>query len=113
MEPGPSFMRDGAQPAAGGRGSPGPVAGSPRWIAAVWKSLSGKFVDDDLDERGNAFAAACFHYENGRYLADYEEVLGAGMPSLYHVPDTWESFDRLKHAIDWRFLEWQKGARDG
>lgn len=74
----------------------------------VWRHCDGKFIDEDLDERGNAFAAAYFHYESGRYLADYEEVLGTDLPSLYHVPDTWDSFDRLRPVMDLRFVEWRE-----
>lgn len=66
----------------------------------------GKFVDDNLSERGNAFAAEYFSFEHGRYLADYEGVFGEHLPSLYHVPDTWESFDRLKPLLDDRFSAW-------
>jgi hypothetical protein len=70
----------------------------------------GKFIDENLDDRGNAFAAAYFDFEKGRYLADYEGVLGSDLPSLYHVPDTWQSFDRLKPTLDSRFSEWLAGG---
>jgi hypothetical protein len=70
----------------------------------------GKFVDDNLNDQGNAFAAAYFDLEAGSYLADYEDVLGRGLPSLYHVPDTWQNFDRIKAVLDARFTRWLAGG---
>ncbi|MEW5835844.1 MAG: hypothetical protein AB1832_12330, partial [Pseudomonadota bacterium] len=70
------------------------------------QSCDGKFIDENLNDQGNAFAAAYFDLERGSYLLDYENVLGAGLPSLYHVPDTWQSFDTLKPVLDSRFANW-------
>src|SRR4249919_2314373 len=75
-----------------------------------FKYCDGKFIDENLNDQGNAFAAAYFDLENGSYLADYESVLGSDLPSLYHVPDTWQSFDRLKPTLDGRFSEWLAGG---
>ena len=66
----------------------------------------GKFTDEDLSDKGNAFAVEYFNLEGGRYLKDYEEILGGSLPSLYHVPDTWHNFDLLKPTLDSRFAEW-------
>lgn len=70
------------------------------------QSCDGKFTDENLNERGNAFAKAYFDLERGGYLLHYESVLGAGLPSLYHVPDSWQSFDTLKPVLDSRFTDW-------
>ncbi len=67
----------------------------------------GKFVDDLISDEANAFTAAYYDLENGQYLEDYEEQLGAEVPSLYHVADTWENFDRLAPVIAQRFAAWQ------
>jgi hypothetical protein len=75
-----------------------------------FKFCDGKFIDENLNEQGNAFAAAYFDLTHGSYLADYESVLGGEFPSLYHVPDTWLSFDRLKPTLDSRFSEWLAGG---
>lgn len=71
------------------------------------EACDGKFTDDDLNDEGNAFAAAYFDFEHGEYLQDYEEALAADVATLYHVPDTWESYDRLKAVLDRRFKEWR------
>ena len=52
-----------------------------------------------------------FPFDRGLFLADYEEVLGKGLPSLYHVEDTWENYERLRERIDSRYAAWR--AKDG
>ena len=68
----------------------------------------GKFTDEDLNEDGNAFAAVYFDFGSGGYLKDYEGALADGLPSLYHVADTWENYDLLAPAIEKAFLSWSK-----
>jgi hypothetical protein len=71
------------------------------------ESCDGKFIDEDLNDLGNSFAQAYFDFETGKYIADYELILGPGLTDLYHVEDTWENFDRLKPTLDRRFAEWR------
>ena len=68
-----------------------------------------KFIDDDLNDEGNAFVAAYYNKDGpGGYLADYEEALGGStLPSLYHVDNSWENFDKLTPILDQRFAEWK------
>jgi hypothetical protein len=68
-------------------------------------SCDGKFTDEDLNEEGNAFAND--YFENGPYISDYEAVVGAGLPSLYHAEDSWGNFERVKHSIDQRLQAWR------
>jgi hypothetical protein len=35
-------------------------------------------------------------------------ILGEALPSLYHVPDTWASYDRLAPVIAQRYDEWKR-----
>jgi len=74
-------------------------------------ACDGKFIDEDLNDEGNAFARDYFSFENGQYLADYEAVLGHGIPDepggLYYIADTWESFDILRPTLDHRLAEWR------
>jgi hypothetical protein len=71
-------------------------------------SCDGKFTDEDLNDLGNAFVMAYFEFKTGRYLADYEATLGADVPSLYHVTDSWDNFDKLKPVLDKRYVEWKR-----
>jgi hypothetical protein len=77
----------------------------------VYRAADGVFADDMLNEEGLAFTRAYFDFEKGKYLKDYEKLLSAGLPSMYHVPDTWESYDTLKPQIDKRYAAWQKKRR--
>ena len=67
----------------------------------------GKFTDEDVNDEGNAFVRDYFDFEKGQYLSDYESTLAVGLPGVYHVPDTWENFDRLKPVLDRRLAEWR------
>lgn len=70
-------------------------------------SCDGKFIDEDLSVEGNAFATDYFN-SPGKYVDDYTELLANELPSAYHVPDTWDSYDRLKPRLDQRFREWSE-----
>jgi hypothetical protein len=70
------------------------------------RNCDGKLIDEDFSEQGNAFAEAYFDLQSGDYLADYESLVGDELPSLYHVPDSWETFDRLRPHLDERYSAW-------
>jgi hypothetical protein len=74
------------------------------------KACDGKFTDEDLSEEGNAFAQEYFDSESAKYLEDYEHALLQDLPSLYHVVDSWENFDRLKPFLDQRLEAWRSVA---
>ena len=68
-----------------------------------------KFTDEDLNDEGNAFARA-YYGEGGSfkaYIDDYEKTLGTGFSSLYSVPNTWDSFDRMAPVIEARYQAWK------
>ena len=71
----------------------------------------GKFTDEDLNEEGDAFTANYFDFSSGSYIADYEALLGEGLPPgderIYYVADTWENFDKLKPRLDQRLADWR------
>jgi hypothetical protein len=71
-------------------------------------SCDGKFTNEVLNDIGNAFAQSYFDFKHGEYLKDYEGLLGKEVPTLYHVSDTWENFDRLSPILDRRFAEWRQ-----
>ena len=67
-----------------------------------------KFTDEDLNEGGNAFAAAYFGDEAGlhttttSYLSDYGDTFATAF-TLYHVEDSWASFDTIAPRISERY----------
>ncbi len=71
------------------------------------KACDEKFIDIDLNEEGNAFAREYFDFENGAYASDYEKTLAQKLPTLYHVPDSWETYDKLAPVITSRFKAWK------
>lgn len=73
------------------------------------KECDEKFGEYDLNEEGNAFAK--FYYESDRYFADYDACLGATLPSLYHVRDSWENYDKIAAVIDKRYNAWKASRR--
>ena len=68
-----------------------------------------KFTDEDLNNEGNSFVKYYFDDEEGygKYISDYEEALSSELPSMYHVKDTWENFDKLKPLIDKAYQQWK------
>jgi len=68
-------------------------------------AFDGVFDSDMLNEAGNKFAAA---YYEGKFVKDYEAAVAVDLPSTYHVPDTWDTYDRLEPIIDARFQEWRQ-----
>jgi hypothetical protein len=67
---------------------------------------SSKFGEDDLNEEGNAFARE-YYEASGRYFDDYNAVVANGLPSCYHVEDSWTVYDRIAEIIDRRYAEWK------
>ena len=73
-----------------------------------------KFWAVDLNAEGLAFAHLYYADEQGGYgpyLDDYADLLAQNLPSLYHVADTWENYERLKPRLDSQYTCWkQTGA---
>lgn len=66
-----------------------------------------KFTDEDLSERGNAFAKAYYLARDPKpnYFEDYGATLGESNRSLYYIADTWENYDRVSAIIQKRWEE--------
>lgn len=70
------------------------------------KECSEKFTEDDLNEKGNAFALD--YYESDTYFSDYKTALAEDIPSLYHVEDSWDNYQILAPVISSRYIKWQR-----
>jgi hypothetical protein len=71
----------------------------------LFTKLDEKFFDELLSPEGEAFTRS--YYETNGYANDYDRVLGADLPTLYHVQDTWENFDKLAPVLDERLAAWR------
>jgi len=75
----------------------------------IAKCREGQFDDEELNETGNAFSRD--YYDSEEYFTDYARILVGGLPSLYHVDDTWENYDAMAECLNQRFANWQKKRR--
>ena len=64
-----------------------------------------KFWDEDLNDIGNEFAK--YYYESNIYYDDYDSILSGELPSIFHVNDSWENYDKLAVKLDEQFQSWQ------
>ena len=62
-------------------------------------------MGEEFNEKGATFGEV--YYEND-YALDYEETLAKNLPTIYHVADNWENYDKIAKVIDRRFIEWKK-----
>lgn len=76
--------------------------------AKIYEWWDGSLTEDMLGNEGKAFSNFYFDFKQGQFLSDYEELLAGTLPSLYHVQDTWENYDKLKKRIDQRYAKWKK-----
>ena len=74
----------------------------------LFSELDEKLFYSLLTKVGKDFTRI-YYDDTGCYLADYERVLGDGLPTLYHVEDSWENYDKLAAAMEERFSRWQQG----
>ena len=78
----------------------------------LFKYCDEKFWDEDLNEEGLAFTK--YYYQNpkdledpyGKYIEDYEKILGIGFESLYEIPNTWKNYDIISKKINKAYKKW-------
>ena len=73
-----------------------------------------RFSERDLTEEGNVFAQQYYVDEAGQrgpYFADYKKTLAAGLPSFWHVADTWDNYEKIAAVISRRYEEWKTPPR--
>jgi hypothetical protein len=73
----------------------------------IYEWCDGVLVDDMLSDEGNAFAMAYFDFGSGQYLKDYETYLSKELKSVFAVPNTWDSYDRIAPVIDVRYRQFK------
>lgn len=71
-------------------------------LSELWEGCLGFEL---FNRQGNLFTG--HYYASGLYLDDYQEILAGGLPSPYHVDDTWENYEQMKARINMRILQWR------
>ncbi|MFQ3577082.1 MAG: hypothetical protein SNJ77_11670 [Cytophagales bacterium] len=75
---------------------------SPAILSEIWNGSLGSNL---FTEEGNMFTY--YYYGGGLYNKDYISILSEGLPSIYHVKDSWENFDKISVKISQRFEVWK------
>jgi hypothetical protein len=68
--------------------------------AFLLEHCDGKLLSEMLNPEGARFAET---YYRKKYMRDFQTTLAVGLPSDYHVENTWANYDRLAARIDERF----------
>lgn len=68
------------------------------------KECDEKFWEEDLNEQAQKFTQ--YYYESNKYYGDYEAAIGDDYPTLYHIPDTWENFDKVSLVLSEKYEKW-------
>jgi hypothetical protein len=72
-------------------------------LSELWDGYLGHEL---FNRTGNIFTY--YYYAGGIYRKDYNDILASDLPSLYHVKDSWENFEKISKKIDERFIEWKE-----
>lgn len=67
-----------------------------------------KFTDEDVNSEGYAFTEYYYEAEDGGFFDDYEHVLMGDLPSIYHVENSWENYDKIAPVITKAYEKWKK-----
>jgi hypothetical protein len=77
--------------------------------AKVLEANDGMLIDHMLTGEGNEFASDYFEHLSESYSHDYDRLLTTNLPSVHHVPDTWENYQLMRRRINERYAEWKAG----
>ncbi len=72
-------------------------------LSEIWDGYLGFEL---FNKVGNMFTY--YYYGGGLYRNDYEQTLVNELPSLYHVTDTWENYEKMASRMSMRYTDWQK-----
>ena len=78
-----------------------------------FEAMDGKFVDDMVGREVLPFVE--YYFESGKwpYMDDYHEIVAEGLPTLYHVQDSWENYDKIAPRISESYDAWKRAVEEG
>ncbi|MEQ1501432.1 MAG: LON peptidase substrate-binding domain-containing protein [Myxococcota bacterium] len=74
---------------------------------ALFASVDGAVIDDQFTDEGLAFVATYFDLRTGAFLGDWTQTMAAGLPSEFHVADTWDNAAKFAAMVDARHAAWR------
>lgn len=66
-----------------------------------------KFTDEDVNDEGLEFTEFYYQAEENDFFDDYERILAQGLPTVYHVENTWENYDKIAPVMTAAFHNWK------
>jgi hypothetical protein len=72
-------------------------------LSEIWDGYLGYEL---FSEEGNLFTY--YYYGGGLYSKDYENLMAKDLPSIYHVTDDWDSYEKMAFRISTRYEDWKK-----
>ncbi len=72
-------------------------------LSEIWDGYLGYEL---FSHNGNLFTY--YYYGSGIYNKDYLSALANDLPSIYHVQDTWDNYEKVCLKISERHEEWKK-----
>jgi hypothetical protein len=72
-------------------------------LSEIWDGYLGFEL---FNREGNMFTY--YYYGGGLYRTDYDELLVKTLPSIYHVTDSWENYEKIKARITMRHQDWKR-----
>lgn len=82
-------------------------------VAFYRDKMDGVLTAEDVIPEVLSFTREYFDPEPGKYLKDYEKALGNGLPSIYHVKDTAENFEKIFSIIEESYKKWKNRPFSG
>ncbi|GAA2845593.1 hypothetical protein FB468_3007 [Leucobacter komagatae] len=73
---------------------------------AIRTACDGVLSGELFSQRGGRFAEAYYDADEGSYLDDYADEFWDTGETIYHVPDSWVSYDRIAARVSERYEVW-------
>ncbi len=75
-------------------------------LAEIW---DGRLSHELFNTETNFFTY--YYYAGGIFKRDYIDVLVTSHPTIYHVNDDWENYEKIAKRISQRYEEWKSITR--
>jgi hypothetical protein len=72
-------------------------------LSEIW---DGDLGSQFFNPVGNMFTY--YYYAGGLYQMDYKDILAKDLPTIYHVEDSWQNYEKIKTRMDLRLTDWKK-----